>query len=375
MKVQADQVAAFRLARHHFVGPANLSAVCENVCGIQAQVMSAAQVALWARMHQLKRDDIQVALWRDRALVRTSCMRQTLHLLTAKDFPMYIAALRRSRVGAIWRIMSKFGVTQREADALNDDVVEALAAGPLTKRQLTGHIAPKVGKHVQAWMERFWNVFRLAVVEGLICYGPVDGQQDTMVRVDHWLPKQKRISEQDAQQLLLRRYLRAYGPATLQDFARWAGFPMPEAKAAWTLFQDELCEVDVEGQKGFVLREDLGILKNSASGGHILRLAPSFDPYLLGHVNKNHLLDPVHYKRVYRSSAWISPVVLLNGRVAGIWSSQRRGKQVLLEIEPLANFSKSMKALLAVEAASLGEFLSLSPVVNFKSEPTRRVVD
>jgi uncharacterized protein YcaQ len=337
--------------------------------------MSAAHIALWARMHQLKTEDIHAALWEDRSLVRTSCMRQTLHLLTAQDFPIYIAALRRSRVGAIWRIMSKFGVTQRKADALNDDVVEALAAGPLTKQQLTRHIAPKVGKHVQAWMERFWNVFRLAVVEGLICYGPQAGQQDTMVRVDHWLPKQKRISEQDAQQLLLRRYLRAYGPATLQDFARWTGFPLPEAKAAWTLLQDELCEVDVEGQKGFILREDLTILNNTLPGEHILRLAPSFDPYMLGHVNKNHLLDPAHYKKVYRNAAWISPVVLLNGRVAGIWSSRRRGKQLLLEIEPLAKFSKSMKAQLAVEAASLGEFLSLSPVVDFKSEPTRLVVD
>jgi uncharacterized protein YcaQ len=367
MKFHAEQVAAFRLARHHFIGPAELSAVCESVCGIQAQVMSAAHVALWARMHQLKRDDIQAALWTDRALVRTSCMRQTLHLLTAKDFPIYIAALRRSRVAAISRIMSKFGVTQREADALNDDVVKALAAGPLTKLQLTRHLAPRVGKHVQAWMERFWSVFRLAVVEGLVCYGPEEGGQATLVRVDHWLPKQQRISEQDAQQLLLRRYLRAYGPATLQDFARWTGFPMPEAKSAWTLHQGELSEVDVEGQKGFVLREDLGILKDSASGGHVLRLAPSFDPYLLGHVNKNHLLDPAHYKKVYRESAWISPVVLLNGRVAGIWTSQRQGKQLLLEIEPLAKFSKSIKAKLEEEAASLGEFLNLSPVIKFKS--------
>jgi uncharacterized protein YcaQ len=367
MKVQADKVAAFRLARHHFIGPAELTTVCENVCGIQAQVMSAAHIALWARMHQLKRDDIRAALWRDRALVRTSCMRQTLHLLTAKDFPIYIAALRRSRVAAISRIMSKFGVTQREADALNDDVVEALGAGPLTKQQLTRHIAPRVGKHVQAWMERFWNVFRLAVVEGLICYGPQAGQQDTMVRVDQWLPKQKRVSEQDAQQLLLRRYLRAYGPATLHDFARWTGFSMPEAKAAWMLFHGELCEVDVEGQKAHVLKEDLDILKDRDSSGYILRLAPSFDPYMLGHVNKNHLLDPAHYKRVYRNAAWISPVVLLNGRVAGIWSSQRQGKQLLLEIEPLAKFSKSMMAKLEEEAASLGEFLNLSPVIKLKT--------
>lgn len=150
-----SQISAFRLTRHHFVDehPTDLTTVCRDVCGIQSQVMAAAQMALWARMHDLTPEDIHSALYKSRTLVKTSCMRQTLHLIPATDFSIYISALKRSRVEALMRIMSKFGITQKEVDGMNDAVVEALHAGPMTQRELTEQIVPRVGKKVRRWME------------------------------------------------------------------------------------------------------------------------------------------------------------------------------------------------------------------------------
>jgi hypothetical protein len=261
--------------------------------------------------------------------------------------------------------MSKFGIEQREADQLNEAVMQALVEGPLKQQELTRLVKPKLGKNVRTWMDRVWSIFRLAIVEGLICYCPEKGSQATFVRVDQWLPKQRRISEGDAQQTMLRRYLRAYGPATISDFAKWTGFPMPEAKAVWAQIQDELLEVDVEGQAGWMLREDLLVAKGGGDQQAILRLAPSFDPYMLGHASKNHLLDPVHYKKVFRSAWWISPVVLLNGRVIGTWSSRRQGKTLVLEIEAFGKLTRSVRARIGEEAESLGAFLHLAPAVRF----------
>jgi hypothetical protein len=102
------------------------------------------------------------------------------------------------------------------------------------------------------------------------------------------------------------------------------------------------------------------MVANSDFGDPILRLLPSFDPYMLGHVDKNHLLDSSYYKRVYRNQGWISPVVLLNGRVIGIWSYSGGRKQCSVKIEPLEKFSKITHIMLDKEAASLGNFLSAS---------------
>jgi len=367
------QIYAFGLRRHHFADrkPADLVAICRNICGVQAQLMAAAEIALWARRHDLTRASIHAALWENRSLVKTSCMRQTLHVIPAADFSIYISALRKSRMAALWRIMSRFGIAPKEVEVINAAIVDALRGGPMPQRELTEQILPKVGKKLSAYMKLAWNIqlFRPALVEGLICYGPERDNKATFVLADRWLSKQKAVAEAEAKQILLRRYLRAYGPATLQDFAKWMGLPMPEAKEVWISQQTELIEVYGEDEKRFILREDYDELLDSKIDEQILRLLPHFDAYLLGHADKNHLVDASHYKRVYRNQGWISPVVLLDGRVIGIWSYQRRGKNWLLEIVPFEKFSKTIQAKIAAEAASLGKFLETSWEIKFNKKP------
>ncbi|MBI1765302.1 MAG: AlkZ family DNA glycosylase [Acidobacteria bacterium] len=362
------QVLAFRLARHHLTDAASaeLTGVCRDIGGLQAQINSAARLAAWARVPGLTQTEIQTALYQQRALVRTSCMRQTLHLITAADFALYINALRQSRVTALLRVAAKFGVTRQHADALNACFLAALSGGPLPRRALLERIQPLVGQEVRAWMNVVWGiqVFRLALVEGLICYGPDQGAEGTYVRVDQWLPAQLALEPAAALAELLRRYLRTYGPATPKDFAKWTGNPMPEIKAAWAAVQDELVEVSMAGTPGWLLRDDLPALQRSAPVAAHLRLLPSFDPWVLGHADKNQLVDAQHYKRIFRSAAWVSPVVLLNGRAAGVWSHRRQGKRLLVEIEPFEKFSKPVRKLIEAEAARLGAFLGAEAAVH-----------
>jgi hypothetical protein len=219
-------------------------------------------------------------------------------------------------------------------------------------------------------MELSWSVFRPAVVEGLMCYGPDCGTQVTFVRVDQWLPKLKAISESKAQQLLLRRYLAAYGPATLQDFSKWSGIPSKDTRPIWDSLKDDLTEVRVGEKKAWTLRENLKQLSTSSLDDETVRLLPSFDPYMLAHSDKTHFLDPHHYKRVYRGAGWLSPVVLVNGRVAGTWSTQRRGSRLFLEVEPFEKLSKSIRTKVEEEAATLGIFYGIESDVRFLSAAT-----
>lgn len=364
-----SEVAAFRLARHHLTGQnsANFITIGQNIGGVQAQMMSAAEMQLWARRHDLTRAEIHAALWERRTLIKTYSLRGTLHLLPAADFPLYINALKRGQVESAWRNMARIGITAKAAEGLNEAAMAALRRGALTKSALTERVKPNVGKKVRAGMSQFWNIFRPAFAAGLICYGPESGREAVFIRVDQWLPRQKEISALEAQQMLLRRYLRAYGPAALQDFSKWTGLRMSEAKAVWETLHDEYIEVSIEGERAFLLRDDHAQLANSSHDGHVLRLLPHFDPYLLAHADKNHLVRFSHYKRVYRNQGWISPVILLDGRVIGVWTYTRRTKRWLLEIEPFEKFSKALRGQIEEEAASLGGFLETNWEVRFKS--------
>lgn len=357
-------IARFRLRRHHLAGgqPADAVTICRDVCGVQAQVMSAAYLQLWTRNHAITRVEIESALWKSRSLVKTSLMRQTLHLIPADEFPLYIAALRPSRVAGALRLMARFGIDRDEGEALTPLIMEALSSGALSRPSIAAAIRPKVSKRVRTWMENSWSMIRVPVAEGLICYGSGESNEVAFIRVDSWLPQLKpaSISATEAQCALLRKYLRAYGPATLTDFSHWSGISMQEVKPLRLLLENELAEIPGDKKNLLLLREDVAILNGTRGTKSCIRLLPSFDSYLLAHREKNHLLSAKHYKLVYRNQGWISPVVLIDGEVAGVWSHKLHNKRLHVEIKPFAKLSKAARAGVEHEAERLAGFFGCS---------------
>jgi winged helix DNA-binding protein len=360
--IRIEAVASFRLRRHHLLEDSaqkqDAVTICRDMCGVQAQIMSAAYLQLWTRNHAITRPEIDSALWKTRTLVKTSLMRQTLHLIPTDEFPLYIAALRPSRFAQAMRIMERCGITRDESEALIPLIMETLSAGPLSRPAIAAAIRPKASKQVRFWMENSWSLVRLPVAEGLICYGRGEGNEIVFIRTDHWLPKLKLklMPTTEAQCALLRKYLRAYGPATLTDFSHWAGIPLRELKPLPALLESELAEAPGGKKNRLLLREDVAALTGRRSANPSIRLLPNFDSYLLAHREKDHLLSAQHYKRVYRNQGWISPVVLINGVITGVWSHKVHGKRLLVNIEPFGKLTKTERAGIESEAASLALF-------------------
>src|SRR5215467_2509892 len=255
MPFKAEQIHAFRLRRHHLAdpAPADLVTISRDICGVQAQIMSAAQLQFWARNHAITPEMVNEALWQKRSLAKTSLMRQTLHLVPTQDFPLYIAANRSARVKAVLSVMARFKITRDEADALSGLILETLKAGPAPHVAIRSAVQPRVSKRVLAWMDKVSSIVRLPVADGLICYGPGEGNQARFIRTEQWLSPQDPVDEAEARAELMRRYLRAYGPATLKDFAYWCGLSMADARVVRTLLDAELLE-----QNGFlILRSDV----------------------------------------------------------------------------------------------------------------------
>jgi len=349
-----EQTHALRLHRHHLLEPksAGPPTICRDVCGVQAQVMSAAHLQLWARNHSLTRAQIEDCLWKERLLVKTSLMRQTLHVIPAEDFPLYIAALRRSRITAVLRIMARFKISREEADDLTALILDALSAGPLERTSIRAAVRPQVSKRVRDWMSKVWSIVRIPVAEGLVCYGPGEGNQTTFIRTNQWLPKQEAIEEHHAKCELLRRYLRAYGPATLKDFAHWSGMSMPEVRDLLPHVENEL--EDANGL--LLLRDDVEVLKKMALDSCSVHLLPHFDVYLLAHAVKDHFLDPKFYKHVYRNQGWISPVLLIDGKIAGVWRYDVAGKRLTVTVEPFQTVTRNARRRIEQQAEALAQF-------------------
>ncbi len=354
----AQQIADFRLRRHHLRDDAGADpiTVCRDVCGVQAQVMSAGFLQIWTRNHRIRPAEIETALWQSRTLVQTSLMRQTLHLIPSDEFPIYVAQLKASRVAGALRVMARFGITREEADALTVAILDTLSSGPLTQPAIRAAVKPGVSRRVRAWMEKVWSILRIPVAQGLVCYGPGEGNEVKFIRVDQWLPNLEPISEMDAQCALLRNYLRAYGPATVSDFSHWSGIPVEDCSPTFDHIKQEL--VKVEGERGMMLEQDREELSRALSAQGAVKLLPGFDPFLLAHTKKEHLIEDRYYKRVYRSQGWISPVILLDAKVVGTWSHRFKGNKLIVEIDAFGKLSRAVRNGIESEAVSLETFFN-----------------
>ena len=366
------QVSAWRMARHHLLERAErgrLLEVVTQIGGLHAQVMSAAELALWARVHDVSPADAQEALWRERSLVKTWAMRGTLHLLTASELPTYAAALSQS-VAEFYRKpywLKYFGLTLAELEAVTEGVRATLHGEGMTRAQLADKLAKRArNPKLRGLLGLGWGMLlKPAAHCGYLCFGPNQGQKVTFVQPEKWLGSWRKVDPEQAQREITRRYLTAYGPATVEDFTRWWGVTTALSKQLLHSLGDEIAEVDVEGRRAWALTSTVKQM-SALKPARAVRLLPLFDPYTVAvSPHSEHLSPAAERKRIYRAQGWISPVVLVDGRMEGVWSHEQKRGRVMLTVEMFAPPSATVKRGIKAEAERLGTFLGAGIELNY----------
>jgi Winged helix DNA-binding domain len=367
------QIHAFRLQRHNLARKAprkDLVKVAGETGGMQAQVMSAAELQLAVRCDCSTRD-VRDALWKDRALVKTWLMRGTLHLIPAEELPLYAAATSTRWVKPRPSWLKYFNVTEAHLAELSRTIGDALDANPKTREEVLAIAGKGQPPRVRESLKSGWGgLLKPAARSGLLCFGPNRGQSVTFVRPELWLHSWRTMDPEAALVEVARRYLRAYGPARKHDFARWWGHWPGVGTAAWEGLAGELVPVSVEGTSGDILEADLEVL-TSLQPETSVRLLPLFDPYLMGHRDRSHMLDLVHSSKVSRIAGWISAVVLAGGRVEGTWTHATAGNALKVVVEPFRKLSPKVLSEVRLRAEELGAAMGLARCEVKVSSPAR----
>ena len=381
LSVTWSQVAAFRLARHHLSARTpkkRLLSVLRDMGGAQAQLLSAAQLSLWTRVQDLESTDIGQAMSR-RTLVKAACMRRTLFLVPSRDLAVFVRGTAGRAEKEIRWARGK-GVPDRVLDATIEASLGVLDE-PLTRSEIAERVSRKLGVQIQSFHGGGWGnrrklaavpvgdltypvveLLHLVAARGVVCYGPSRGNEPTFVRADAWIPKWQEISREEAEDLLLRWYLRAFGPATVADFSLWTGNTLSNAREIWARGQADLATVNVEGWEASVLKKDLVELAQARLEGSRVRLLPYFDSYLLGHKEREHLAPTEHRPNIYRPQGWIAPVVLADGRAVAVWEFTREGNRLRLNVTKFESLSRRIEGGIREEAQDLCHFLGTEKV-------------
>ena len=340
-----------RLERQSLVrrAPAgSLVEVAGRICGLHAQVLSAADLQAWSRVEGHARGDLERALWDERSLVKTWLMRGTLHAVPAADLPVYVGALHnRGEWEKAW--LRAFGATPTQMERLIEAIGDALDGACLTRAELIAAVTPRVGRALAAEMKSSWGTFfKPAARRGILCFGE-PGQNVTFVRADQWLGLRFDLERDEARAELLRRYLRLYAPAGPADFKLWLGSSRAVPQS-WRDLGGELVEVE---PKRFALAADVPRLTTKPAG---VKLLPGFDGYVL-HPNTDRPVPPEFMPRVSRTAGWISQTIVERGRVVGTWRHAVKSGALDVTLAPFAPLSKATVAGVRKEIASLARYL------------------
>jgi hypothetical protein len=358
-----DRVAALRLRRHHLLQPAprfEMLAVVSSLVGVQAQVMSSAELAVGVRVAGLARADIADALWRERTLVKTWAMRGTLHLVAAPELPELVAALgtRTNHLKPI--ALRYFGATAEQHQHLLDAISTTLTAEPMTRAALASAVAERIGDpEVATKVSGSWGTFfKPAAGRGLLCFGPDEGRNVTFVRPSAWLGREMPEPSQAAVAAVIDRHLAAFPGSSKSELARWWGVSAGDLRPALDLLADRITTVSVEGTKALVRRADLGEV-DAAQPATGLRLLGGFDPYTLSlEKAAEPLLPRARRSLVSREAGWISAVLLDGGRIAGTWTHEITSKAIAIRVTPWRRLSNPEARAVEAEATAIGGFLA-----------------
>jgi len=382
VSVSWKHVAAFRLGRHRLskqTSLAALSSVPGDMAGAQAQVLLAGQMSIWPRVKGARLRDVDSALWKERTLVRAWGMRGTMFLLPSDDLSVFVrGSARRAAYNLNWAI--RHTGSKQDIDKLLDRVAEILEEPP-TRTDLAQMLTESHGYKLKSKISGGWGDkrrvahirvgalslsmgFLLHIIRArdVICSGPNKGTEATYVRADKWIHDWKDVSQEKAERELLVKYLKAHGPATINDFAIWEGLYMKDAKDIWSKEAENIVEVDMDGSKASILESDLSELESAKVDETVVRLVPYFDSFLLGHKYHLNIVDEKNRKKVYRSQGWVSPVLLVDGRAQGVWSHAQKKRDLEVHVTPFSKLSGQVSERVKEEASDLGRFLECSNV-------------
>lgn len=319
------------LQRQHLLQRADLDVgdMLRALAGLQAQVIRDPYLALWSRIEGFSHDQLGEMLL-DRSAVRASLMRGTIHLVTAADYQMLFPATYSLHLRALPGLAYGQQVPQELYEPILAQTRAFLTANPSTLKALADHLGeiyPDIDRRAIGQVGRFLLPLVQTTPRGV--WGR--SHTATWALASEWLsvPIAEMVGPTDE---MIRRYLAAFGPASLADMSAWSG--VTNLKSTVVAMGDELARYQDEA--GVVLYDLAGLEIADANMPAPVRFLPGFDNALLGHKDRRRIISEEHRRIIGTPNGMFASTFLVDGFVAGIWGI-KDGQILLAAFDPLTS--------------------------------------
>lgn len=309
--------------------------VLEAVGGLQTQYAPSGYVGLWSRMRLETRSALTRALQR-RTSLQGTLMRATIHMVSASDYPAMAAGVRDARRAWWLRTTRPTDLDVSDLPRVAELVRRELASGPRPRAELIEAVT-SAGFPETAWAGVGFWVDLIRVPPS----GTWERRRADLYGLAEHAVDLGTVDRAGGLELLLRRYLGAFGPAPIGAAANWAGVPtgtLEEAAERLTLRHLR----DADGTELLDLpRAPLPDPDHPAPP----RFLPTWDAVLLVHARRSGILPEEYRPLVFHTRNPQSvPTFVIDGRVAGSWK-YGEGRIVVSPYEPIpTRFADDLEA-------------------------------
>ena len=320
---------------------------------VQAQDYAGAKWALGQRLQSATDEDLEQAFM-EGSILRTHVMRPTWHFVTPADI-RWMLALTSGRVHAAnkplyRRLELDEGVFKRS----NAAIVKALRGGKqLTREELKAPLR-QAGIATDGELRMGYLMMR-AELDGIVCSGPRRGKQFTYALLEERVPRTRALNHDEALAELAKRYFASHGPATLQDFGRWGGLTMADARSGLEAIRSQFTHAVVDGQT-YWFSESAPPPKPASPAASLLSI---YDEYIIGYKDRSASFDPRYNERLREMGNALTSVVIVDGEFVGTWKRDVKKNEVAIEFNPFRRLTKIETQSIATAVRRYGEFLKL----------------
>jgi winged helix DNA-binding protein len=330
-------------------GPLGAAEAIERLVGMQAQAPAAPYVGLWTRLRDFRPDDL-ARLILERRAVRIALMRGTVHLVTARD-----ARTLRPLVQPVFdrdlRVNSTYaqGLAGMDLGALAAHGRALVEERPRTMTELRALLHARwPDRDAPSLAYAIRNLLPLVQVPPRGLWGV--GGLPTLTSAEAWLGRT--LARRPSLGGMVRRYLGAFGPASVMDVQEWSGLTrlgvvVDRLRPELHVFRDE------RGTELFDLADGPRPDPDTPAPPRFL---PEYDNLLVSHADRSRIVAKADRGRITVDAREIVGTVLVDGFAGGTWKIHRKGGRAVLAVAPFARLPRREAAALAEEGERLLAF-------------------
>jgi hypothetical protein len=323
---------------------------------VQAQDYLGALWAVGLRMKNASEADIEQAL-AERTILRTWPMRGTLHFVPAADARWMLKLLTPRIVqGSARRMYQQLELDEAAFTRSTKLFIKSLHGGRQISRQALYRLLEGAG--ISTVASRGLHILSRLAQDGLICFGAREGKQQTFALLEEWAPTAKVMARDEALAELASRYFTSHGPATLQDFAWWAGLKIADAATALSMIKAQFIQENFDG-KSYIFSPSMPAVTDRKPMVHLL---PAFDEYTVAYKDRSAVLNLANADQWSSEYGILNPTIIVDGQVVGNWKRSFLKDSIAFTPALFAELSRRKTRAVVAAANQYGTFLGM-PVV------------